>query len=441
MVLTSIRQSEKKSGVRNMNVIKRRKKGYLIFLWILLLLTVGIFFSAFYVYFYKNIPNTYKLPVSSEETLQFALPVSAEVYKSSMETMGTENVIKTAPSDSITLKADKVQSYQMDLKLFGAIPLKTIDLQVVNDMKVYPVGAPIGIYVKTSGVLVIGVGEVKGSNGMTYSPCNHIIQEGDYIQAVNEEEVIGKKDLIEKVTACDGRELVLTLKREKEKLQVKIEPVLDEKGTYKIGLWVRDSAQGIGTLTFVDEEGRFGALGHGINDVDTGELMEMQEGGIYTAEIVSIRKGEKGNPGELTGIIDYGTENKLGVISQNTNVGIYGMLSKEEADKLKNGMLKVGLKQEVQEGKASILCEIDGESKLYDVEITEINLDNDNTNRGIVLKITDENLINLTGGIVQGMSGAPIIQNGKLIGAVTHVFVRDATKGYGIFIENMVLTR
>ncbi|MBQ7066271.1 MAG: SpoIVB peptidase [Lachnospiraceae bacterium] len=421
--------------------MSKRKKGYLIFLWMFLLLSISGFFGAFYYYFYRNIPNTYKLPVSKEETIHFALPVSAEVYKESIETMGTNNVIKTTPAGSITLKADRLESYHMDLKLFGTIPVKTIDLEVVNDIKVYPVGEPIGIYVKTQGVLVIGVGDVENVNKMTYSPCANIINEGDYIQAVNNEEVSGKKDLIEKVKSCNGKDLIITLRRDDEAVKVKVKPVLDKSGDYKIGLWIRDSAQGIGTLTFVDEEGKFGALGHGINDVDTSELMEIENGGVYKADIVSIRKGENGNPGELTGVIDYGMENKLGIISKNTDVGIYGTLSKEETNSLTKGAIPIGLKQEVHEGKAFILCEIDGESKFYDVEITEINLDNDNTNRGIVLKITDENLINLTGGIVQGMSGAPIIQDGKLIGAVTHVFVRDATKGYGVFIENMVLMR
>lgn len=430
--------SEKKSGVIYMS---KRKKGYLIFLWAFLLLSISSFFCAFYYYFYRNIPNTYKLPVSKEETMHFALPVSAEVYKETVETIGTSNVIKTTPADSITLKADKIDSYQMELKLFGTIPVKTIDLEVVNDMEVYPVGATIGIYIKTPGVLVIGVGEVKDAGGMTYSPCNNIINEGDYILAVNNEQITGKKDFIAKIKQCNGENLILTLKRESETVKVKIKPVLDEKGDFKIGLWIRDSAQGIGTLTFVDKEGKFGALGHGINDVDSGELMDMDQGGVYQADIVSIRKGENGNPGELTGMIDYGKENKLGVISKNTNVGIYGMLSIDEAESLKTTSIPIGLKQEIHKGEASILCQIDGESKLYGVEITEINLDNDNSNRGIVLKITDENLINLTGGIVQGMSGAPIIQDGKLIGAVTHVFVRDAKKGYGVFIENMVLMR
>lgn len=422
-------------------MMSKRKKGYIIFLWTFLLLSLSSFFCAFYFYFYKNIPNTYKLPVSKEETLHFSLPVSAEVYKDSIEVMGTGNVIKTAPSDSITLKADKMESYQINLKLFGAIPLKTIDLQVVNDMEVYPVGKPIGIYVKTQGVLVIGIGDVKSEDGTVYSPSRNILKEGDYILAVGGKKVKGKKDLIKKVKQCEGEDLILTLNRDSKELKVRVKPALDQTGEYKIGLWVRDSAQGIGTLTFVDEEGRFGALGHGINDVDVNELMEMERGGVYLADIVSIKKGEEGKPGELTGVIDYAEENKLGEIYKNTNVGIYGNLLEKETEILSQNPIPIGLKQEIHKGAASILCQIDGERKLYDVQITEINFDNDNNNRGIVLKITDENLINLTGGIVQGMSGAPIIQDGKLIGAVTHVFVRDAKRGYGVFIENMVLVR
>ena len=206
-----------------------------------------------------------------------------------------------------------------------------------------------------------------------------------------------------------------------------------------MGIWVRDNAQGIGTLTFVDENGNFGALGHGINDVDTSTLMELEEGLLYKTNIIAIKKGTKGTPGELTGMISYSDKNVIGTIENNTNAGIFGKCNTMKMPLLEEAeYLPVGLKQEIHLGEAQIISTVEDTREYYDVEITEVRLDHDNVNRGIVLKITDPRLLALTGGIVQGMSGSPIIQDGKVIGAVTHVLVQDSTKGYGIFIENML---
>ena len=191
-------------------------------------------------------------------------------------------------------------------------------------------------------------------------------------------------------------------------------------------------------MTFLDEELHFGALGHGINDTDTGELLQLGSGLLYHTEIVAIRKGERGTPGELTGIIEYQPEQVSGVIMSNTEEGIYGVASQAFADSITTQALPVGLKQDVKEGDAQILCNIDGQTKYYDVRITRLMPNAENLNRHIALTVTDEELLQLTGGIVQGMSGAPIIQDGRIIGAVTHVLVNDSTSGYGIFIENML---
>ena len=214
-------------------------------------------------------------------------------------------------------------------------------------------------------------------------------------------------------------------------------PVLDKEGKYKLGIWVRDDTQGIGTLTYVDEDGRFGALGHGISDVDTGELLSIADGNLYDAQILGIRKGEKGNPGELSGLIRYDADNILGEISENSKNGIFGIM---DAWRMKNLDLKkipIGYKQDLKTGPASILCCTDGEVKEYAAEITRIDMNHEDSNKSFVIRITDKELLEKTGGIVQGMSGSPVLQNGKLFGAVTHVFVQDSTGGYGIFIENM----
>ena len=219
-----------------------------------------------------------------------------------------------------------------------------------------------------------------------------------------------------------------------------VTPQQNTEGVYKLGIWIRDNAQGVGTMTYLDEKNGFGALGHGINDTDTADLMEVQSGSLYKTKIVNIRKGISGTPGELTGVIDYKKENRIGAISINSVEGIFGTLSQEEADEIQGEALPVGLKQEVKKGEAQILSclEEDGVPQLYTIEIKALHLDHDNINRGIEIQVTDERLLEKTGGIVQGMSGSPILQNGKIIGAVTHVFVNDPTRGYGIFIENML---
>ena len=250
--------------------------------------------------------------------------------------------------------------------------------------------------------------------------------------------VTGKRQIKEYVENGSGRDIVLQVSRNEKIIQVRISPMQDQNGVYKIGTWLRDSAQGIGTMTFLDEELHFGALGHGINDTDTGELLQLGSGLLYHTEIVAIRKGERGTPGELTGIIEYQPEQVSGVIMSNTEEGIYGVASQSFADSITTQALPVGLKQDVKEGDAQILCNIDGQTKYYDVRITRLMPNAENLNRQIALTVTDEELLQLTGGIVQGMSGAPIIQDGRIIGAVTHVLVNDSTSGYGIFIENML---
>ena len=298
-------------------------------------------------------------------------------------------------------------------------------------------GSTVGMYMKTEGVLIIDTGEVLSRDGKQETPAEDLVKPGDYIVAFDQNRIQCKQDLLEDLSDLCGESVTLKVRRGKETIPLSLTPVKDEKGKYKLGIWVRDDTQGIGTLTYVDENGGFGALGHGISDVDTGELLSIADGNLYNAQILGIRKGEKGNPGELSGLIRYEADNILGEISENSKNGIFGTV---DADQVKNMDLKkipVGYKQDLKIGPASVLCCTDGEVKEYAAEITRIDMNHEDSNKSFVIQITDKELLEKTGGIVQGMSGSPVLQNGKLFGAVTHVFVQDSTGGYGIFIENM----
>ena len=309
--------------------------------------------------------------------------------------------------------------------------------RVSNDM-VIPGGMPIGIYMKTDGVLVLGTDAIEGKDGQKYEPAQHLVKEGDYIIGINQEEVSSKKDLVSKIEALDSEDVVLQIRREEEEIDVKIKAVQTAEGDYKLGIWVRDSVQGLGTITFITEDNQFGALGHGIHDTDTVELLEIEEGRVYETRILRIEKGEKGSPGGMEGMIVYNRYNILGTIEENTDIGVFGTLKNTDSLVEDATAVPVCAKSDVRTGAAVIRCCVEGEVKEYDIEIQKINHFTLETNKGMVIKVVDEELLEITGGIVQGMSGSPILQNGKLVGAVTHVLVNDPTRGYGIFIENML---
>ena len=360
----------------------------------------------------------------------------------SVSEQGTSNIPQGAVtldlSQPVTMKTGMTDSLEMQVKLFGILPFKQVGIRVIEDQQLIPVGVPIGIYVKTEGVMVIGTGEFRSVNGEKVAPAEHILKSGDYVVKLNGTEVADKDDLITRIENGSGEAAILTIRRGEEYFDVKIDPVQDQTKKYKIGVWVRDNAQGVGTMTYIDSQGNFGALGHGINDVDTSNLMKMNDGTLYQTEIISIQKGTAGHPGEMTGMIVYSDDRILGDITSNSVRGIFGKCNDKALALGTEEAMPIGLKQEIRKGPAQILCTVDGTTRYYDIEITDIHLDHDNVNRGIELKVTDSDLIALTGGIVQGMSGAPIIQNGKFVGAVTHVLVQDSTRGYGIFIENML---
>lgn len=424
------------------------KKKYRNFLYVCLVISLSVLFAVLYFFAYRKIPSHLMVRAGTEQNLDFGLPLTGEVCQPDYEEalavseQGISNIPRDAifmeETNSITLNASQTEPYQVQLKLFGVIPFKQITVEVMKDLELIPGGIPIGIYVKTQGVLVIGTGEFNNPEGTICSPAKYVLKTGDYILKVNNAPVESKAAFMEAVSQSEGAELVLTVKREESTFDVKVYPLQNETGEYKLGIWIRDNAQGVGTLTYIDTEGKFGALGHGINDVDTSELLSVDSGSLYHTDIIAIRKGSNGTPGEMTGLIEYKEDKILGQISQNTNEGIFGNGNEELVHEIEGDPIPIALKQEIEVGPAEIMCTIDGVTKSYAVEITALHLDNDNINRGIVLEITDPELLEKTGGIIQGMSGAPIIKNGKIIGAVTHVLVQDVTRGYGIFIENMM---
>ncbi len=333
---------------------------------------------------------------------------------------------------------ENLGNYEVDYKLFGLFPIKTVSVDVVEREVVIPCGIPAGIYVETEGILVVGNEEVTKTDGSKVNPTETIIKKGDYITSVNGEEVNRKAELMEVVDACGGEQLVLGVRRNEEEFEVAVQPVECAVGEYKLGVWVRDNTQGIGTITYITPEGNFGALGHGISDMDTKSLMETSRGLLYDTEIMTVIKGQEGKPGELVGYIDYQAENVQGRIDKNTSEGIYGVVNDDLETEATAQPVQICLKQDVEVGPATIQTCIGDDVKEYDVEIEAVNLSEKDGNKGIILKVTDKELLSETGGIVQGMSGAPILQNGKIVGAVTHVFVENPTMGYGIFIEEMI---
>lgn len=387
-----------------------------------------------------RIPSSINIRAGKEETFYLGIPAKAKVVSASEN--GRSNIPREAVdidlSESFTLKGVMEDSYQLQVKLFGFLTLKNVDIQVIEDRELIPVGQPVGIYLETDGVMVIGTGEFKGRDGVTYSPAKYVLKSGDYIRKVNGETVDEKREFTLLVEESGGETLQLTIERDGEVMDVEITPKKNASGEYKLGLWVRDNAQGVGTMTYIDGEGNFGALGHGIADVDTSVLMHMDGGTLYMTDIIRIKRGAAGEPGEMTGMIIYSDDRILGEITDNSEQGIFGVCREKMLYQCTQEPLPIGLKQEIEKGPAQILCTLDDAPKYYDVEITGVRLDNDDVNRGIELKCTDAELLEITGGIVQGMSGSPIVQNGRIVGAVTHVLVNDPTRGYGIFIENML---
>ncbi len=330
---------------------------------------------------------------------------------------------------------EETGTIDLSLNLFNLFSVKDVTVNVIPETTVIPLGKAIGMKLYTAGVLVVGMSEIQGQKPYEGSG----IEAGDTIIEINNIEINSTDELIECVNSSNGESIEITYISDDEEKTCSVEPVKDSDNEYKLGLWVRDAAAGVGTLTFYEPStGNFAALGHGINDVDTYELIQIANGELVTTSIIDIIKGEDGSPGEIRGSIDNST--KIGNISKNTSLGVYGTvtdLSKLNLSALNE--MEVANRSEITTGKAEIMCELEnGNIGTYEIEIQKIYADNNEDNKSMLIKVTDEELLEKTGGIIQGMSGAPIIQNGKFVGAVTHVLVNDSTTGYAVFADLMI---
>lgn len=341
----------------------------------------------------------------------------------------------------LNLKTQKKGRVNLNFKAFGIIPIKTMQVDIIPSKKLMACGNTIGVKIYMNGVLVVGISDVDGTNGEKVEPAKDGgIRAGDVIYEINGERLTGIKDLVKKIDNNQGSKLEIKYKRGSSLGTANITPAVsvnDHK--YHIGLWVRDSTAGIGTMTFYDPQTQsFGALGHGITDVDTGILMPVDRGEVIESNIISVRKGEQGTPGELKGIF---IENRpcIGCINKNGDFGIYGQIDSKYIYQNEESFLPIGLRGQVKVGPAYIISNIEGKNtEKFSIYIEKVSRQSFSGPKGMVIRVTDKRLLNTTGGIVQGMSGSPIIQNGKIVGAVTHVLVNDPTRGYGIFIEWML---
>lgn len=313
--------------------------------------------------------------------------------------------------------------------------VKNISENVKNNKRryVYAGGVPVGIKLYCDGVIVVGMDSIKTSKGVINPAKKAGLQKGDVIKSINGIKVQSNSDFSKEIEKNKEKTNFLEVLRNGQTMKISFNSVKDDEGVFRAGLWIRDSSAGIGTLSFVTEDGYFASLGHGVCDVDTGDLLPLSKGVLTDAVITGLSKGYEGYAGELSGVLD---DTEKGLISLNIETGIYGKTKNMNFNELKK--FPVASDNEIKKGKAQILTTVSqGEKSYFDIEITDIN-QNSTENKNMVIKITDEKLIEKTGGIIQGMSGSPIIQNGMIVGAVTHVFLNDPTGGYGIFISKML---
>lgn len=334
-----------------------------------------------------------------------------------------------------SVMADSIFLFQND-----NLNTQTVAANITEGRKVIPLGDLVGLKLYTQGVLVVGISEIEGEDNRTYKPFEDAgIEQGDSILEINNEEVDSTQKLLACVSKSHGKPMKVTYLKDGEEKSATITPVKTGDNTYKLGLWVRDAAAGVGTLSFYDMQTKsVVSLGHGIQDIDTGEMVDISSGEFVTSTIVNIKRGEKNNPGKIEGSIENSKD--IGDIYGNTKFGVYGHLPKDGLISLdETKAMEVAERNEIKEGDASIICSLeDGKKEEYSVNLQKLFRNNNENNKSMIVKVTDQRLLDKTGGIIQGMSGSPILQNGKLIGVLTHVLVSDPTTGYGVFADLMI---
>ncbi|WP_424766151.1 SpoIVB peptidase [Paenibacillus sp. sgz302251] len=395
---------------------------------------------------FAAIPNELRLFSGQLKRLQYGVPVHAEVTVDPhmLQINGTtRNSLSVNLNEPLSLQPSRSGQTQMKVKLFGKIPFKTVKVNVVPDLRVIPGGQTIGVKVKSAGILIVGHHQVIGDNGLKQSPGEAAgLRLGDLIVKINGSNVneVHKVAELSERAGKDHKPLQVTYKRNGKLADTHLSPIFDaEDKAWRLGLYIRDSAAGVGTLTFyAPDQGVYGALGHVITDMDTQTPIEVGEGQILQSSVTSINKSQNGEPGEKRA--HFVKESKiLGNVERNTPFGIFGKMNEAPMHSYNNKSLPVAFAEDVKEGPAEILTVVNGQKvERFTIEIVHVSKQSGPATKGMVIKITDKRLLSKTGGIVQGMSGSPIIQENKLVGAVTHVFVNDPASGYGCFIEWML---
>lgn len=389
--------------------------------FVILALDIAVF--SMIAYLDMTVSEDYKIKKGDPFTIDSAVPITAVYEGTRLSASGkTENI---------------GEEFKVDLKAFGIIPFSTVSVEVVDELQVAVLGTPFGMKLYTEGVLVVDMTDVETGNGNINPAKEAGIKKGDYIVSVDGRKISTNEELSAAVEASAGNEMRFEIKRNgKTKTVCFCAALSKETNSYKIGLWVRDSSAGIGTLTFYSPaSGVVCGLGHGVCDEDTEKLLVLDSGELVTAEIISVEKGSAGSPGQLKGKFTNGT---VGAIDLNSENGVYSLL---KGNLNLSNLTEIALKQEIKDGEAQLLCTVNGDfPKLYSCTVKKRSSAYLSPTQNLIVTVTDPELLELTGGIVQGMSGSPILQNGKLIGAVTHVLVDDPAKGYGIFAENMLET-
>jgi len=408
-----------------------------------LLISILIGYCVGSVTILLRFPHEIRMTEFATHRISIGLPLSA-TFQSETTAVTKVNDLPVTEDFSIralrplTIQTDGVGTAEMTIGAFG-VSMRRVVFEIVPEIKVVPLGTAIGVRINTDGVMVLGTGNFLGTDGETHSPSEGILRAGDLIFKVNGQNINCKETLSQTIAKSKGN-IFLYLRRNDTEMQVEIIPeIAVTDGIRHIGAWVRDSTKGIGTLTYYNPRtSTFGALGHGIMDVDTKKLMSVKSGMIMPSTVTSVKKGARGAPGELEGTVD--AARSLGQIIMNSPSGIYGRLdSHAAAEIVTREPMPIALRSHIKEGPATILTSVSGSAvQEFEIYIESVNRFTTDETKGMVIRITDPQLLKITGGIVQGMSGSPILQNGRVVGAVTHVFVQDPTKGYGIFIESMM---
>ncbi|KRE98290.1 SpoIVB peptidase [Paenibacillus sp. Soil766] len=421
---------------------KRKRLFGLLLVFFVCLVSMSPPFQSF-----ASFPQELRLFSGQGKQLQLTMPVSAQVTVKDTDIVkvngNAKHSFQVNLNEPISLQSDHSGQTEMKLKLFGAIPIKTVKVNVVPDLKVIPGGQTIGVKIKSAGILVVGHHLVTVASEQKVSPGEEAkIQVGDLITKINGKDSKDVSKVAELVAKSgEGKNpLVLQILRNNQEIVVKLQPVYDVVDkSYRLGLYIRDSAAGVGTLTFyAPDQGVYGALGHVITDMDTQTPIIVGDGDIVYSNVTSISKSHNGDPGEKHATL-YKDSKVIGNIERNTAFGIFGKMYGAPDHSLDKEAIPVAFAEEVKEGPAQIYTVLEGQKvEKFDIQVVHVSKQDVPGTKGMVIKITDPRLLDKTGGIVQGMSGSPIVQNGKLIGAVTHVFVNDPTSGYGCFIEWML---